>query len=36
LDGADAVRIERTEADWRLVTRGRGRGWLHATELVEY
>jgi hypothetical protein len=36
LDGADAVRIERAEADWRLVTRGQGRGWLHATELVEY
>jgi hypothetical protein len=36
LDGADAVRIERVEADWRLVARGDRRGWLHATELVEY
>jgi hypothetical protein len=36
LDRADAVRIERAEADWRLVTHGDRRGWLHATELVEY
>lgn len=31
-----AVGIDRAEADWRLVRRGEWRGWLHATELVEY
>jgi hypothetical protein len=36
VDVADPVQIERAEGDWRLVARGDRRGWLHASELVQY